>query len=43
MRAAAAAAGRPDRMSLYAGTGAAQARAASVAEVVQDLVSGLPA
>ncbi len=42
LRAAAAAAGDPHRMSLYAGTGSAQARAVPVAEVVEHLVSGLP-
>jgi nitronate monooxygenase len=43
LRAAAAAAGDPHRMSLYAGTGYRSARAVPVAEVVADLVSGLPA
>ena len=42
LRAAAAAAGDPDGMSLYAGTGFAQARPDPVAEVVDRLVSGLP-
>lgn len=43
LRAAAAATGDPHRMSLYAGTGSALARAVPVAEVVAHLVSGLPA
>jgi nitronate monooxygenase len=43
IRAAAAAAGDPHRMSLYAGTGFARARAEPVASVVAHLVSGLPA
>jgi nitronate monooxygenase len=43
LRAAAAAAGDPGGMSLYAGTGFALARPDPVAEVVQRLVSGLPA
>jgi nitronate monooxygenase len=43
LRAAAGAAGDPGRMSLYAGTGYRQARAVPVAEVVAELVSGLPA
>ncbi|HEY1827257.1 MAG TPA: nitronate monooxygenase [Acidimicrobiales bacterium] len=42
LRAAAASGGDPHGMSLYAGTGAAQARPHSVAEVIADLVSGLP-
>jgi nitronate monooxygenase len=42
LRAAAAAAGDPDGMSLYAGNGFALARPDPVAEVVQHLVSGLP-
>jgi nitronate monooxygenase len=42
LRAAAAAAGDPHRMSLYAGTGSSRARAVPVAEVIRDLVSGLP-
>ncbi|HEY1828885.1 MAG TPA: nitronate monooxygenase [Acidimicrobiales bacterium] len=43
LRAAAAAAGDPHRMSLYAGASYRLARAVPVAEVVADLVSGLPA
>jgi nitronate monooxygenase len=43
LRAAAAAAGDPHRMSLYAGTASGLARAVPVAEVVEDLVSGLRA
>jgi nitronate monooxygenase len=43
LRAAAAAAGDPHRMSLYAGTGSTPAQARPVAEVVAHLVSGLPA
>ena len=42
LRAAAGAAGEPQRMSLYAGTGYRLARAMPVEEVVADLVSGLP-
>jgi nitronate monooxygenase len=43
LRAAAAAAGDPHRMSLYAGTGFARAQPDPVASVVASLVSGLPA
>lgn len=43
LRAAAAAAGDPHRMSLYAGVASGLARAVPVAQVVEDLVSGLPA
>ncbi len=42
LRAAAAAAGDPQHMSLYAGTGFRQAGARAAADVVAHLVSGLP-
>jgi nitronate monooxygenase len=42
LRAAAARAGDPQHMSLYAGTGFARAEARPAAEVVEHLVSGLP-
>jgi nitronate monooxygenase len=41
LRAAAAAAGDPDRMSLYAGAGFRLAQAASAGEIVERLVAGL--
>ncbi|NYE95114.1 nitronate monooxygenase [Psychromicrobium silvestre] len=41
LRAAAAAAGDPEGVNLWAGTGFAQARAASTAEILADLESGL--
>ncbi|HWE66431.1 MAG TPA: nitronate monooxygenase [Acidimicrobiales bacterium] len=43
LRAAAATAGDPDHMSLYAGVGFARAQARSVGEIVERLVSGWPA
>ncbi|MEC5181407.1 nitronate monooxygenase [Arthrobacter sp. CG_A4] len=43
LRAAAAAAGDPERLNLWAGTGWRQARTGSVAEVVADVTAGLPA
>ena len=43
LRAAAAAAGDPERLHLWAGTGWRQARTGSVAEVVADVTAGLPA
>ena len=42
LRAAAAAAGDPQHMSLYAGTGFRQAEARAAAEVVAHLASGVP-